>query len=1042
MKKMLIGLSFLCAMSMQAQQAEKPYLDPYYENPAMQEENRLPMRATYFPYESVDLAKKNDPSASSRFLDLNGTWKFKWVKDRKQLPKDFYATKFNDAKWDNFKVPATWEFNGYGTPIYVNESFEFAMKNPQPPNIPDSIDQPAAAYRRTIDIPSSWDGKEIFIHLGAVKSAYKLYVNGKYVGFGKDSKLPSEFNLTPYLKTGKNLIALEVRRWSDASFLEAQDMWRLSGITRDCYLYARPKMHFFDYESISQLINHYKDGEMRLRVQAFNNTDENQEKSTIEANLYDDQGKKVWTGKQTLSRLKMPHGKTENQFLANIPNAKPWTAETPNLYTLELILRDKDGKLQEVIRRPTGFRTVEIKGPVFLINGVPVKIKGVNRHDANSQTGQVVSKQDMEKDVKLMKELNINAVRTSHYPNDPYFYDLCDKYGLYVMDEANVENHGMHYSADRTLANKPEWEKAHLMRISRMEQRDKNHPSIFSWSMGNESGNGWNFYQGYKALKGLDPSRPIHYELAARDWNIDMESRMYRDLNFLKDYINSNPKKPFIQCEYSHAMGNSLGGHQEYWDLYESHPSLMGGFIWDWMDQGVEKKVNGKTIYGYGGDWGDKNTPSDNNFLNNGVIGPNHSLHPHAYEVRRVQQFIAFTYLNGVVNVKNKYFFQSLDNFVIHWQLLRNGKVMTEGNFEPTGISPQKSKNYKLPISVLNNAEYILQLTAYTKAKDGILDAHTPLAFGEFFLTPYRRQVYSTPLQANINIEENDQKISISNDKFSASISKNKGLLEEYTVGGKLIFNQGPYANFWRPGTDNDFGARLPKNYKNLKDADQNGEVESLSYKALNTGEIQVTIVKKLVNKTIQFTQTFTFDAAGSILVDNKYTPLKNDNKAISFKIGTHMILPTDFTNIEWYGRGPWESYQDRKQSAMVGLYKGAIKDQYHPYIRPQESGNKSDVRYAKITRDDGSGFTIEPQSSFLNVNALPYAPEQLYPGEEKGQTHSGELEYDKNVHLDIDLNQLGLGGINSWGSLPLEKYRVYLYKPYEYSYRIIPFNQ
>ncbi|MGP2569562.1 glycoside hydrolase family 2 TIM barrel-domain containing protein [Ornithobacterium rhinotracheale] len=1041
MKKMLIGLSFLCAMSMQAQQAEKPYLDPYYENPAMQEENRLPMRATYFPYESVELAKKNDPSASSRFLDLNGTWKFKWVKDRKQLPKDFYSTKFNDAKWDNFKVPATWEFNGYGTPIYVNESFEFAMKNPQPPNIPDSIDQPAAAYRRVIDIPSSWDGKEIFIHLGAVKSAYKLYVNGKYVGFGKDSKLPSEFNLTPYVKPGKNLIALEVRRWSDASFLEAQDMWRLSGITRDCYLYARPKMHFFDYESISQLINHYKDGEMRLRVQAFNNTDENQEKSTIEANLYDDQGKKVWTGKQALSRLKMPHGKTENQFLANIPNAKPWTAETPNLYTLELILRDKDGKLQEVIRRPTGFRTVEIKGPLFLINGVPVKIKGVNRHDANSKTGQIISREDMEKDVKMMKELNMNAVRTSHYPNDPYFYDLCDKYGLYVMDEANVENHGMFYSADKTLANKPEWEKAHVMRITRMEQRDKNHPSIFAWSMGNESGNGWNFYQGYKALKGLDPSRPIHYEIAARDWNIDMESRMYRDPQFLIDYVNSNPTKPFIQCEYSHAMGNSLGGHQEYWDLYEKYPSLMGGFIWDWMDQGVEKKVNGKTIYGYGGDWGDKNTPSDNNFLNNGVIGPNHTLHPHAYEVRCVQQFIGFTYRNGIVNVKNKYFFKSLDNFIIHWQLLKDGKVVNEGDFEPTGIAAQKSKNYKLPFTAGNDGEYILQLTAYTKAKEGILDAHTPLAFGEFVLSQYRRQAY-TPQQATINVDENAQNISISDANFSATISKTKGRLENYTVDGKVIFEQGPYANFWRPGTDNDFGARLPKNYKNLKDADQNGEVESVSYKALNTGEIQVIIVKKLVDKTIQFTQTLTFDAAGSILVDNKYTPLKNDDKAISFKIGTHMILPTDFTNIEWYGRGPWESYQDRKQSAMVGLYKGAIKDQYHPYIRPQESGNKSDVRYAKITRNDGSGFTIEPQSVFLNINALPYAPEQLYPGEEKGQTHSGELEYDKNVHLDIDLNQLGLGGINSWGSLPLEKYRVYLYKPYEYSYRIIPFNQ
>ena len=1042
MKKVFLGLSLMCLSYLSAQQ---PFLDSYYENPAMQEENRLPMRATYFPYESVEKAVKNDPAESNRFLSLNGDWKFFWVKDRKELPKDFYKTNFNDSKWGTFKVPATWQFNGYGTPIYVNESFEFSMKNPQPPNIPDDIDQPAAAYRRTINIPENWNGEDVFIHLGAVKSAFKLYVNGEYIGFGKDSKLPSEFDLTSYLNKGKNTIALEVHRWSDGSYLEAQDMWRISGITRDCYLYARPKVHFYDYEALSQLVNNYKDGKMRLRVQAFNNTDKNEEKSTVEASLYDANGKKVWTESQRVPVLKRHYSKAEIEFDALIPNAKPWTAETPNLYTLELILRDSDKNIQEVIRRPTGFRTIEIKGSVFLVNGVPVKIKGVNRHEADSKTGQIVSREHMLKDIKLMKELNINAVRTSHYPNDPYFYDLCDKYGLYVMGEANIENHGMYYSFDKTLANDPAWEKAHKMRILRMAERDKNHPSIFSWSMGNESGNGWNFYQAYKALKGLDPSRPIHYERAARDWNIDMESRMYRDLNFLLNYVNSNPTKPFIQCEYAHAMGNSIGGLQEYWDIYEKYPSLMGGFIWDWMDQGVEKITkDGKKIYGYGGDWGDKNTPSDNNFLNNGVIGPNQTLHPHAYEVRRVLQYFGFDYdkQTNILTVKNKYFFQNLDNFKLVWRVFENGRIAYEGIIDDLGdIKPQQSKKYKLNIDINKDYENILQITAVTKNQDGVVDPGTELAFGEFALSDYKPNVYEVKSN-KIKVADRNSEIKLSNRNFNAVISKTKGEITSYSANGKVIFNEGPYANLWRPAIDNDFGSKLQQKLNDLKDANQNGTVEQVSYKNLNDNEVEVTIVKKLVDNTVLFTQYLTFDGSGSVLVKNDFKPLKKDDNKLTFKIGNHMTLPLDFVNIEWYGRGPWESYSDRKASSMVGIYKGDIKSQYHPYIRPQESGNKTDVRYAKITRKDGSGFMIQSTDELLNVNALPYSPDQLFPGLEKHQTHSGELEYDKNVHLDIDLQQLGLGSINSWGALPLEPYRLYLYKPYTYSYRIIPFGK
>ncbi|MDO5608873.1 MAG: glycoside hydrolase family 2 TIM barrel-domain containing protein [Capnocytophaga sp.] len=1046
--------------------AQTPELDPYYENPAVQEINRMPMRATYFPYETIAKAEAGDPKKSERYLDLNGVWKFKWVEDRSQLPQDFFLTSHSDTAWDDFTVPANWEFNGYGTPIYVNEKFEYSLKNPQPPNIPDTIAQPAAAYRKTITIPQDWENKEVYLHLGAVKSAFKLYVNGTFVGFGKDSKLPSEFYLNPYLKKGENLIALEVRRWNDGSFLEAQDMWRVSGITRDCYLYARPKLHFYDYEALSQLANEYKDGQMRLRVQTWNNTDDNKEKSSVEATLYDAQNNKVWSEKQGLPKLKKAHGKTENQFNAYLPNVQPWTAETPYLYTLEIILRDENNAVQEVIRRPTGFRTVEIKGNVFYVNGVAVKLKGVNRHDTSHKFGQVIPREEMELDVKMMKQLNVNSVRTSHYPNDPYFYDLCDRYGLFVMDEANVENHGMHYQFDRTLANHPDWELAHVLRITRMAIRDKNHPSIIMWSMGNESGNGYNFYQSYKALKGLDPSRPIHYELAHGDWNTDVESRMYRGIEFLENYGQSNPAKPFVMCEYAHAMGNSVGNLQEYWDVYEKYPSLMGGYIWDWRDQGIEKIVDGKKIFAYGGDYGDENTPSDNNFLINGVIASDQTFHPHSFEVRKVYQYIDFAFAKNKLTVRNKYFFQNLNNFTIVWKVFKDGNLSQEGTINPIGISALSEKTFNLKPNIGKSGEYILQIVAKTKADEGLLEAGTELAFAEFILSDYKPAVYKNTAAETIAVTDNNELISLKNSNFEAVISKEKGILASYSADGKVIFEQGPHANFWRPANDNDFGAGLQNKLGDLRNADVLGKTESVSYQKQNDGSVQVTIVKALVNNTVRFTQQLTFDGSGSLLVDNKFEPLKTDDQKMTFKIGNHMTLPLDFQDIKWYGRGPWENYEDRKTASLVGLYSGSIASQYHPYARPQESGNKTDVRYAELTRKDGSGIRIESVGKLLNVNALPYSPNQLFPGkdreqdysvmtnelssadpvsitfekvEKKGQTHSGTLVPAKQIHLDVDFQQLGVAGNNSWGALPIEQYRLYLYKPYQYSYRIVP---
>lgn len=1037
MKRIGIVLAVLCFQLFSSQ--GKPFLDSIYENPAVQEINRLPMRASYVPYEDIGKAKAEDPAKSSRFMSLNGQWNFLWKEDYRALSKDFYKTNFDDRNWNKIPVPANWEFLGYGVPIYVNEKFEYSLKNPSPPDIPDDIKQPVGAYRKEFSLPQSWKGEKVFIHLGAVKSAFKLYINGKFVGMGKDSRLSSEFDITPFVSQGKNLIAMEVRRWTDGSYLEAQDMWRVSGIMRDCYLYTRPLVHFYDVDLQTLLGNNYSDGVLNSKIQIWNNTPENQENYSVELTLFDKE-KEIYQEKKQAKGLKRAFGKTELVFRTSIPQVKQWSAEIPNLYRLQIVLRDSKNEVKEVISRNIGFRTIEIKGTDILVNGKRVFFKGVNRHDTHPETGQVVSRADMEKDVQVMKALNFNSVRTSHYPNDPYFYELCDKYGLYVMDEANIESHGMHYDPARTLANDPAWEKAHLTRLERMVSRDKNHPSVLFWSMGNEAGNGWNFYQGYKLIKGMDGTRPIHHELAHYDWNTDIESRMYRRIPFLVDYALNNPQKPFLQCEYAHAMGNSLGNFQDYWDIYEKYPALQGGFIWDFADQGIYKKnEEGKTILAYGGDFGDASTPSDNNFLINGVVASDRSFHPHSYEVRKVQQEIGFSYENRVLKLKNKHFFKDLSNYKLQWFLLKNGAVEKQGNVNEINALPQSSFSVSLPFDLPKDTnEYYLKCVASLKNDEELLKKDTELAFAEFQLTPYQApkyQIDATP----INLVENEKDIEIFNANFSVKIDKKLGRWISYKVKKEEFFvPNGLEVNFWRPATDNDFGAGLQKKLNHLKDADSKGQVVSVSAQKQETGEVKVIIRKKLIDNTIDYIQELYFDGKGSVQVVNNFNPLKED-KTLAFKIGNHLTL-NEFETLSWYGRGAWESYKDRKTSALVGQYQSKVKDLFYPYVRPQETGNRTDVRWAKMTKKNGKGFWIQSQGKMLNINALPYSPSQLFPGLEKRQTHAGDLEYDKYTHLDIDLEQMGVGGDNSWGHTPMEQYLVYLYKPYTYSYRIEPF--
>jgi len=931
--KLSIMLYLLLFCFPKAKTNAQPFLDKLFENPSIQEINRMPMRASYFPFESEELAKVGDMGKSSRFLSLNGMWRFLWVNKPDLLPKDFYGLNFDDKKWIDFPVPSNWEFKGFGIPIYTNIPYEFAPKNPNPPDIPDNNDQPTAGYRKTFNLPVSWKGMKIYLYLGAVKSSYRLYVNGKEVGLGKDSKLESEFDITNYVNEGNNLVALEVRRWTDASYLECQDFWRLSGITRDCYVYARPQVHLFDYFAKPTLINDYKDGVLDLEVQAWNEDSKEHGNYKVQVQLYDDKEKEIFNTRKSTFALQRSNGsKAEIHFNQMVNDVKLWSAEIPNLYRLQIKLINNQDEAIEVISRYIGFRSVVIKNGQLLVNGKAIYIKGVNRHETDPYTNQVVSKERMLQDITEMKKMNINAVRDCHYPDDPYWYELCDKYGLYMVDEANIESHGMGYDMNKTLANNPEWEYAHLLRMKRMVLRDKNYPCIIMWSMGNEAGNGNNFYQGYHLIKGMDPSRPIHHEQAGLDWNTDVYCPMYPSPNEVEGYAKTNPYRPMIMCEYAHAMGNSVGNFQEYWDIIESYPVLQGGFIWDWVDQGMiyEKnsivmpnkiakddfdpilKKNTRKVWGYGGDWGPEGTPSDNNFLCNGLVAPDRVWNPHAYEVRKVYQHIKLKLLDSKVEVKNAYFFKDLSNFQLKVELLENGIAIQNAEFQGFITKPGEIESVDLktlsfkstskkPVIALNqldeSKEYYLRLSMGLINDEGVLQANTPLAWEEFKLSATPTFKYEASKDA-ITLSKNEAKLELKNKNFSLVFDNKTGNLISYIVKGKQIFSQGPQPNFWRPPVDNDYGAGLQKSMIEWKDAGINAKLVGIETLDQNTdGWLTVTVQFSLLDNDANYTQQFLIDGKGAIKVSNSFIAAKGKHKNL-FKFGNHFILPNDFVNI------------------------------------------------------------------------------------------------------------------------------------------------
>ncbi len=1042
MKKTSISIALLIYAGILIAQTQEP--PAFWEDEFKNEYNREPMHASYSAYESKVLALQNDPSQSQYFQSLDGNWKFKWVDKPANRPLGFWKMNFDDSHWVNFPVPAEWEMNGYGIPIYTNIRYDFDyLMKPDPPKVPEQYN-PVGSYRKEIMIDKSWKGKDIYLQFGAVRSCFYVWVNGQWVGYSEDSKLPAEFNITRYLKTGqKNLIAFQVYRWSDGSYVEDQDMWRLAGVCRDVNMYARNPVHIRDVQIIPDLTNNYKDGQLHISLDFLNNNDKALRNYTASFELMDSSGKSI--EKKTISLTDSVNFKN---IVFSINNPNKWTAETPYLYSVITTLTNGKGNTIEVIPQKAGFRKVEIINSVLYVNGKAILIQGVNRHEMDPITGQVVSRERMEQDVRLMKENNINAVRTSHYPNDPYWYELCDKYGLYVVGEANLESHGMGFGAN-SLSKKPDWFLQHFQRNTRSVERDKNHPSVIIWSMGNEAGMGINFEKCYDWIKHHDPSRPVEYEPASATSFSDIYCPMYPSPDNMVHHVlydNNSNNKPFILVEYAHAMGNTEGNFNDYWDtIRKYYPHMQGGYIWDFVDQGFQKITDrGDTIWAYGGDYG-VNMPSDDNFNCNGLLAPDRTLHPSMLEVKKQYQNIHTSpadLMRGKIMVYNENFFKDLGDIYFDWELIADGKLIQKGKYESLNVGPRDSAIVDLhyPLPKVGYREIFLNVYYKTKNSEGMLPANWEIAKDQLTLYSHYTNELAMPASSpDLQVSLTDSFIIVSNHNINFAFSCEDGLLREYTIDGIKFLKEGfsLKPNFWRPPTDNDYGAGLQKTLINWKRASHNCSLLGFDMDSTNHKNIKLNMHYSLPDVYATLDIFYEINGDGVMKVTETMHADTSRKVPMLFKFGMQMMLPKSFDRMEWYGRGPTENYTDCKDAALIGLYNLSVSDQFHAYIRPQETANKTDVRWVTLTDENGNGISISGDT-VLNISARHFLDEDLDEGLEKHNAHSGELKERDMTVLNIDLNQTGVGGINSWGTWPLEKYRMN-YQDYKYSFMIVP---
>nr|WP_273371498.1 glycoside hydrolase family 2 TIM barrel-domain containing protein [Alistipes megaguti] len=988
--------------------------------------NRVPMHASFFAYESREAALAGDRKVSERYLSLNGVWRFAWVEDADQRPTDFYRTDYDDGHWSTMPVPGLWEVNGYGDPLYVNIGYAWREQfRNNPPEVPVENNH-VGSYRREIVIPESWRGEQIIAHFGSVTSNLSLWVNGSFVGYSEDSKLEAEFDITRYVKPGRNLIAFQVFRWCDGSYLEDQDFWRLSGVGRDCYLYARDWKHIEDVRLGASLTDDFTRGRLDVELLFPREARGCTAEVRLEVPGAPDGA--------LIGRVKVS-GEKEHLTL-DAGQVEAWTAETPRLYDVTVTLTDPTGRLLEAIPLRTGFRNVEIRDGRLLVNGQPILIKGVNRHEMDPDNGYYVTEERMLQDIRLMKQANVNAVRTCHYPDDSRWYELCDEYGLYVVAEANIESHGMGYG-NRTLARNPLYAGAHLERNQRNVMRNINHPSVIIWSLGNEAGDGENFTACYKWIKSFDPSRPVQYERAEGGDNTDIMCPMYWEYERCEKYASENPRKPLIQCEYAHAMGNSEGGFADYWDLIRRIPSYQGGFIWDFVDQSLRVKRNGRWIYAYGGDFNPYDA-SDNNFCDNGLISPDRRPNPHYAEVAFQHQSIwtrAVDLRAGRIAVYNEYFFRDLSNYRLTWTLLEEGRPVQSGTIESLDVAPQQTREYTLPLELDGlEGELLLNVAYDLKRSEPALEAGTCLARAQLPVVEHRFEpltIANRPTdrhsQPSLTLSDADRNyVRISSECFTLDIRRSDGMITRYEVGGTPILAPGCVLrpNFWRAPTDNDFGAGLQQKYAAIRHPEL--RLKRLDSQ-LRDGIVYVQTEYDFPAYAARLTVNYAINNVGEIVVEEQVKVTgKADDKSLPrlFRFGMLMTLPADFDRIDYYGRGPGENYADRKTASFLGLYRQTVDEQPYPYIRPQETGTKSDVRWWQQSLPGGWGLRITSDAAF-SASALRYSPESLSGGWVKEQLHFPEIDADGRVWLCIDGRQMGLGCVDSWGALPREEYRI-----------------
>ena len=1022
--------------------------------------NRLPLHTLHFAYDPNDFpgtgAEYLDKKKSMNYLSLDGTWKFNWVANADERPTDFYKTDLDDSKWKNIQMPGNWEMLGYGQPEYVNVGFAWRGHfNQQPPAVPTK-DNHVGSYRREINIPANWDGKRVIAHFGSVTSNIYLYVNGQFAGYAEDSKVAAEFDITPFLKKGKNLIAFQSFRWCDGSWCEDQDFWRLSGPARENYLYARSKEHrLLDVRVETELKNNYKDGALNITAKLQGNT-------LAYFGLYDPDGKEVIvTGTDNVR-----NGVAKYQL--RVKNVRKWSAETPNLYTLVVSPIQNGGMYSpyEIIQVKVGFRKVEIKNKQLLVNGQPVLLKGANRHEMDPDAGYNVSEKRMIQDIMMMKRLNINAVRTCHYPDDPRWYDLCDKYGLYVVAEANQESHGFQYGDD-AAAKKPEFAKQIMERNQHNVSMFYNHPSIITWSMGNETVMGDNFIQAYNWIKSQDKTRPVQYEQAHRGAGTDIFCPMYYPVSACEKYAKDpNSPMPLIQCEYNHTMGNSGGNLSDYWNLVRKYPIFQGGFDWDFVDQALHRnivkpmsilpyKMNNEELrkieYTYGGDY-NKYDPSDNNFNCNGIIGPDRQMNPHAYEVAYQYQNIWAKMVSaeaGQVSVYNENFFRDLSNYALAWSLEEDGVETQNGTIADLDVPAQQSRTYTIPYdrSKITGKEVFLNIDFRLKNAEPLMTAGQVVAYAQLpVVTKQACEGDCSKMLAEGHgkkkmklAAKKDNVIAVTTPNLTFKLDRTTGLISEYAYNGKSMLGEGGTLkpNFWRAPTDNDMGAGLQKKFKVWKNPQMNlKNINVKKDKKANT----VTIVTSFDMPEVQGQMDITylvFANTGAVKVTEDFKATEGAKVSDMFRFGMLLQMPYTMEKSNYYGRGPIENYSDRKDCMRIGVYTDDADNQYFPYIRPQESGTKSDIRWWKQTDATGLGLQVKSCTPFY-ASALHFDTEELDDGDEKEQRHSFDLKKSKFTNLFLDAAHMGVGGENSWGAWPLEKYRIH-YGNKTFNFVLIP---